>query len=1034
MVKQTIQIFARVKPTRKNTSVYSVDNEEAAGASVEFVVPKDLADGYVNNKRENYKFRFQKVFDQTVGQEEIFETIAKPVADRVLAGYNGTIFAYGQTSSGKTFTITGGAERYCDRGIIPRTLSYLYQHFSQDSSIVYTTHISYLEIYNEVGYDLLDRQHEASNLEDLPSVTIMEDPEQNIQLRNLSIQQSANEEEALNLLFLGDTNRMIAETPMNQASTRSHCIFTVHLCGREPGSATVRRSKLHLVDLAGSERVGKTAIGGHLLTEAKYINLSLHYLEQVIIALAEKNRSHIPYRNSMMTSVLRDSLGGNCMTTMISTISVDKTNLDESISTCRFAQRVALIKNEALLNEELDPALLIARLKREIQSLKEELAMVTGEQREDQLTQDEIQQLEEQVKAFLDDPDTEVLLALGTDLRKIHRCFSVMKLIIIQERLGRGNGTEDELTPPSAVAVAPGRTQDSPRSPRLTRLQEMLTQRDNEISILISMLKKEKIRAQDATAQLASISSSQKPASHNALRSPTMSSMEDGRHDSKSGEDRGLIAQSRIRGPRLSMGKQEAFEMFRRDHEDRLTIEDNKTVLKHRFAEAKALGEQVNKTRHSINELKKQLEMRRMQRTAQGESKKWIISSRWDPVEENILKQVEEAKKNYKSTFGNLKALKTEIEHLQLLLERGKIKPSMDLSSTELSSSSIPLTGDQQTDNDILAFIRARQNLLQRTGSVRRRRRGGGGGGWVGELASMARFREAGGKVSWTGLLVLAHFSYLLVGATIFQILEREAESNNRHHFQLEKLNFLANYTCLDGPALEKFVQVILDAWEKGVNPSGNSTNPSNWDFSSSFFFAGTVVTTIGYGNLSPSTVSGQVFCVFYALCGIPLNLVFLNQLGKSLTVHLGRLERGMLSLVPHKQSVEVLAVGLFVASGSLLFLVIPPLLFSYVEGWSYGEGFYYAFITLSTIGFGDYVVGTDPDKHYITVYRSLAGVWIIFALAWLALVLSMGAKLMESAVALTRPGLRKQQGEVADVSSSKLEEELGQRAAQSKI
>ncbi|KAK0133648.1 Potassium channel subfamily K member 16 [Merluccius polli] len=298
----------------------------------------------------------------------------------------------------------------------------------------------------------------------------------------------------------------------------------------------------------------------------------------------------------------------------------------------------------------------------------------------------------------------------------------------------------------------------------------------------------------------------------------------------------------------------------------------------------------------------------------------------------------------------------------------------------------------------------------------------------------MARFREAGGKVSWTGLLVLAHFSYLLVGATIFQILEREAESNNRHHFQLEKLNFLANYTCLDGPALEKFVQVILDAWEKGVNPSGNSTNPSNWDFSSSFFFAGTVVTTIGYGNLSPSTVSGQVFCVFYALCGIPLNLVFLNQLGKSLTVHLGRLERGMLSLVPHKQSVEVLAVGLFVASGSLLFLVIPPLLFSYVEGWSYGEGFYYAFITLSTIGFGDYVVGTDPDKHYITVYRSLAGVWIIFALAWLALVLSMGAKLMESAVALTRPGLRKQQGEVADVSSSKLEEELGQRAAQSKI
>uniref|UniRef100_A0A8C1JJ16 Kinesin-like protein n=1 Tax=Cyprinus carpio TaxID=7962 RepID=A0A8C1JJ16_CYPCA len=356
MVKQTIQIFARVKPTKKQTAEYFVDCEEQGG-SLEFVVPRDLADGVINNKRENYKFRFQKVFDQTANQEEIFEAIAKPVADNVLAGYNGTIFAYGQTGSGKTFTITGGAENYNDRGIIPRTLSYLYQHFSKDSSMIYTTHISYLEIYNETGYDLLNPQHEASRLEDLPKVTIMEDPDQNIHLKNLSLQQSANEEEALDLLFLGDTNRMIAETPMNQASTRSHCIFTIHLCSKELGSAMVRCSKLHLVDLAGSERVGKTGVGGQILTEAKYINLSLHYLEQVIIALSEKNRSHIPYRNSMMTSVLRDSLGGNCMTTMIAAVSVERKNTGESISTCRFAQRVALIKNDALLNEELDPAL-----------------------------------------------------------------------------------------------------------------------------------------------------------------------------------------------------------------------------------------------------------------------------------------------------------------------------------------------------------------------------------------------------------------------------------------------------------------------------------------------------------------------------------------------------------------------------------------------------------------------------------------------------------------------------------------------------
>ncbi|XP_070776779.1 kinesin-like protein KIF6 [Enoplosus armatus] len=814
MVKQTIQIFGRIKPTKKTTAVYSVDNEEPTGASLEFVVPRDLADGFVNNKRECYKFRFQKVFDHAVKQEEIFENIAKPVADSVLAGYNGTIFAYGQTGSGKTFTITGGAERYSDRGIIPRTLSYLFERFSQDSSMVYSTHISYLEVYNEVGYDLLDTRHEASRLEDLPKVMIMEDPDQNIHIRNLSLQQSANEEEALNLLFLGDTNRMIAETPMNQASTRSHCIFTVHLCRREPGSATLRRSKLHLVDLAGSDRVSKTGLNGQLLTEAKYINLSLHYLEQVIIALSEKKRSHIPYRNSMLTSVLRDSLGGNCMTTMIATMAADKRNIDESISTCRFAQRVALIKNEAILNEELDPALLIARLKREIQSLKEELAMVTGEQRDDQLTAEEIQKLEELVKAFLGDPDPDVTLSLGPDMRKIQHCFSLLKLMITDKH-GGGNGHSDGRESPAATAARGEVVQDSRHSAaEVTNLKEMLTQRDNEISILVKMLKKEKKRAQDAAAQLTNITNGQSLAPQSAMRLSTTPLSRDRSTDSISADHGGPAKQYMKRGPQLSMGKQEAFETFIRDHEDHLTIEDNKNLLKQRSAEARGLGEQLNEARNRINELKKRLEMQRRQRAAHGVMGNHTgVEEEVDPVEENLCKHIEREKKAYKSTIGRLKALRTEIEHLQLLLERAKVKlqkdfqkwwsqeassvqeseseararrhagepsgtllpsspgtpgfrapgpsstvrdspaapgldlrsvtpesvppftavpawndkpldgrvtdfaPSSDwraLSTTKLSSSSMSLTGDQQADADILAFVRARQNLLNR--------------------------------------------------------------------------------------------------------------------------------------------------------------------------------------------------------------------------------------------------------------------------------------------------------------------------------
>nr|XP_035929878.1 kinesin-like protein KIF6 isoform X2 [Halichoerus grypus] len=145
MVKQTIQIFARVKPTvrKQQQGIYSIDEDEKLTPSLEIILPRDLAAGFVNNKRESYKFN-------------------------VLAGYNGTILAYGQTGSGKTFTITGGAERYSDRGIIPRTLSYIFEQLQKDSSTIHTTHISYLEIYNECGYDLLDPRHEASGLEDLP--------------------------------------------------------------------------------------------------------------------------------------------------------------------------------------------------------------------------------------------------------------------------------------------------------------------------------------------------------------------------------------------------------------------------------------------------------------------------------------------------------------------------------------------------------------------------------------------------------------------------------------------------------------------------------------------------------------------------------------------------------------------------------------------------------------------------------------------------------------------------------------------------
>ncbi|XP_074899032.1 kinesin-like protein KIF6 [Buteo buteo] len=784
MVKETIRVYARVKPLgrQQQAGIYSVDDDEKSLSSLEIIVPRDLADGFVNNKRESYKFKFQKIFDQEAKQDVVFDSIAKPVAECVLAGYNGTIFAYGQTGSGKTFTITGGAERYSDRGIIPRTLSYIFDQLQKDSSKVYTTHVSYLEIYNECGYDLLDPRHEASRLEDLPKVTIMEDPDQNIHLKNLSLQQAANEEEALNLLFLGDTNRMIAETPMNQASTRSHCIFTIHISSKEPGSATIQRSKLHLVDLAGSERVAKTGVGGHLLTEAKYINLSLHYLEQVIIALAEKKRSHIPYRNSMMTSVLRDSLGGNCMTTMIATLSIDKRNIDESIATCRFAQRVALIKNEAVLNEEIDPRLMIVQLKKEIQELKDELALVTGKQRTSELSQEELLQLDELLETFLEDNDPDSTLDVGADMRKIKYCFIHVKQLMNHSKI-----SDKKLL---SRYIREEKETNKETVEELKKLKELLQQRDNEINILVNMLKKEKKKAQDALFQLNAASAcstvldQSPPINLEESQSPSSCFSLKEAKDFSSSVHR-LPFLSRKTGGKMSLGCQEAFEVFKQDHADSITIEDNKQVLKQKFAEAKCLGEKLNEVRIKINHLKGEITQRHIQRAALAVSSPSEELNTLDPVEEKLRTQIEEEKKSYKAMFNRVKGLKVEIEHLQLLIEKVKmklqkdfevwwseetinlqqekpelvsspntmtvypqfIKSSQHLSTNSFSdttrvstnedpagknnsitssnptlktrtppgsSTSIPLTGDSQADADILAFIKARRNILQK--------------------------------------------------------------------------------------------------------------------------------------------------------------------------------------------------------------------------------------------------------------------------------------------------------------------------------
>ncbi|KAI8908305.1 kinesin motor domain-containing protein, partial [Gorgonomyces haynaldii] len=292
-------------------------------------IPKNEEWGYINNQQENWDFKFDNIL-HNASQEVVYEECAIPIVKSLLDGYNATILAYGQTGAGKTFTMTGATENYKHRGLIPRAISQLFHEIADRPQLAFTVRVSYLEIYNEQMVDLLgtlgDKKHE--------NMTVVEEKSGATHVKGLNVQLANNEEEALNLLFEGETNRSISEHQLNRASSRSHCIFTIYVESRSrvESSERVLTSKLNLVDLAGSERLSKTETKGITFKEAMYINRSLTYLEQVIIALSDKKRDHIPFRQSKMTHVLRDSLGGNCNTLMIANVWGEREHIEETIS------------------------------------------------------------------------------------------------------------------------------------------------------------------------------------------------------------------------------------------------------------------------------------------------------------------------------------------------------------------------------------------------------------------------------------------------------------------------------------------------------------------------------------------------------------------------------------------------------------------------------------------------------------------------------------------------------------------------------
>lgn len=400
-------------------------------------MPRNEKAGIVNNQKEFHGFKFSGIFDQDSSQEEVFDRVAKPLTGSFLEGYNGTIFAYGQTGSGKTFTMSG-SDSWQHRGMIPRVLSYIFDEIEEKVGFDFNVYATFMEIYNEYGYDILEPKHSESPMEKWTKIQLYEDTYGNLHLKNLSIHQIYSEQEGIDLVMMGNFIRHVSATPSNLASSRSHCIFTLALESREHDTEIIRTSKLHLVDLAGSERVAKTNINGKMLQESKYINLSLTYLEQVIIALHDRQkdqRTHIPYRNSLMTTILRDSLGGNCKTVLIATMNTDSAQLEETISSAKFAKRCSKLISNVTINEQVDINLMLQKLQIENAQLKQQLAAKNeiSPSGDLSLSTKEAEVCKKQVGMFFSDRKPEIIVSTAA---QVYRCFQLFKeaMIITQEQ------------------------------------------------------------------------------------------------------------------------------------------------------------------------------------------------------------------------------------------------------------------------------------------------------------------------------------------------------------------------------------------------------------------------------------------------------------------------------------------------------------------------------------------------------------------------------------------------------------------------
>ncbi|OWK02710.1 KIF9 [Cervus elaphus hippelaphus] len=699
--RKKVHAFVRVRPTddfAHEMIKYGDDNK-----TIDIHLKKDTRRGAVNNQQTDWSFKLDRVLHDA-SQDLVYEVVAKDVVSQALNGFNGTIMCYGQTGAGKTYTMTGATENYKHRGILPRALQQVFKMIEERPTHAITVRVSYLEIYNESLFDLLSTLPYVG-----PSVTpmtIVENP-QGVFIKGLSVHLTSQEEDAFSLLFEARSRTLSDEKYIT--------------------------SKINLVDLAGSERLGKSRSEGRVLKEATYINKSLSFLEQAIIALGDQKRDHIPFRQCKLTHALKDSLGGNCNMVLVTNIYGEAAQLEETLSSLRFASRMKLVTTEPAINEKYDAERMVKNLEKELALLKQELAIHDSLSAETQPAEpsgleeqaivwqpffpcltwlscadpptwpanrtlvnydpmDEIQiaEINSQVRRYLEGTLEEIDII---NLRQIQEVFNQFRVVLSQQEqevesalrrkytlIDKNDYAAISAVQKAGLVDADGHLVGEPDGQGFGLGVAPFSTKPGKKSKSKKMFKEQ--LSSSARKEGASSPLSGKDLDVSASKTQLTPSSKDGDvkdmlvRDRETSNTEPLASDSpkeELRPPRPSTppAKPVAFEDFKNERGSEINriFKENKSILNERRKRASETTQRINAIKREIDVTKEALNLQKSLREKQGEYENKGLMI-IDEEEFLLILKLKDLKKQYRKEYQDLRDLRAEIQYCQHLVDQ----------------------------------------------------------------------------------------------------------------------------------------------------------------------------------------------------------------------------------------------------------------------------------------------------------------------------------------------------------------------------